>query len=72
MAVSQNRPDDDQMTQNQNNRMSEDPRDGARNSDTLGKDGKEPAHVAPEEKAQNDESTLEAFGEEGAGIAAKE
>ena len=56
---------------NQNNQMSEDPKDGSRDSFTLGKDGK----TAAEKKHENDEqdqSTIEAFGEEGAGIAAKE
>ena len=57
-----------QMTQNQNNAMSDDPADGSRNSNTLGRDGKKsPAEVSPEEESQT-----EAFQEEGAGIAAKE
>lgn len=68
-----NRHTDKQLTQNQNNLMSEDPGDGSRNSDRLGAaDQGEPNPDAPEEKAQHDEDTLEAFGEEGAGIAAKE
>jgi hypothetical protein len=71
VSKSQHRHDDAQMTQNQNNQMSDDPRDGSRDSFTLGKDGKEPANVSPEEEAQ-DQSQIEAFGEEGAGIAAKE
>jgi hypothetical protein len=62
-----------QLTQNQNNKMSEDPGDGSRNSDRIGDAGQgEPVEIAPEEKAQHDEETLEAFGEKGAGIAAKE
>ncbi len=61
-----------QMTQNQNNAMSDDPRDGSRNSSVLGRGGKKtPLERSPEEEAQ-DESQIEAFGEEGAGIAAKE
>ncbi|HEX8525856.1 hypothetical protein [Allosphingosinicella sp.] len=71
MSKSQHRHDDAQMTQNQNNQMSDDPRDGSRESFTLGKAGKEPTNVSPEEEAQ-DQSQIEAFGEEGAGIAAKE
>jgi hypothetical protein len=56
---------------NQNNQMSDDPGDGSRKSFTLGKDGDTPLEKAPENDAQ-DQSTIEAFGEEGAGIAAKE
>ena len=56
---------------NQNNQMSDDPKDGSRNSFTVGKDGNTPAERAPDQDAQ-DQSTIEAFGEEGAGIAAKE
>jgi hypothetical protein len=58
--------------QNQNNAMSDDPGDGSRNSFTTGRDGgKTAAEKAPEQDDQ-DQSTIEAFGEEGAGIAAKE
>jgi hypothetical protein len=58
--------------QNQNNEMSEDPGDGSRESFVLGRDGgRTAAEQAPEQDDQ-DESTIEAFGEEGAGIAAKE
>lgn len=71
MSVSQNRHGDSQMTQNQKNRMSEDPRDGARNADSKVKGGREPTNQIPEEQAQ-EQSQIEAFGEEGAGIAAKE
>ena len=56
---------------NQNNQMSEDPKDGSRDSFTLGKDGETPVEKKPENDEQ-DQSTIEAFGEEGAGIAAKE
>ena len=58
--------------QNQNNQMSEDPGDGSRESFTVGRAGrKTAAEKAPEEEDQ-DQSAIEAFGEEGAGIAAKE
>jgi len=58
--------------QNQNNAMSEDPGDGSRNSFTTGRDGgRTAAEKAPGQDGQ-DESTIEAFGEEGAGIAPKE
>ena len=61
-----------QLTQNQNNLMSDDPKDGSRNSNIIGRDGaKTAAERSPEEEAQ-DQSAIEAFGEEGAGIAAKE
>jgi len=61
-----------QFTQNQKNQMSDDPKDGARNSSVLGRAGaKTPLERSPEEEAQ-DKSQIEAFGEEGAGIAAKE
>ncbi|HZF94470.1 MAG TPA: hypothetical protein VEZ20_06300 [Allosphingosinicella sp.] len=71
MSKSQHNKNSMQMTQNQNNQMSDDPGDGSRDSFTLGKDGKAPNEVSPEEKAQ-DKSQIEAFGEQGAGIAAKE
>ncbi|HEX8644440.1 MAG TPA: hypothetical protein VF702_11070 [Allosphingosinicella sp.] len=71
MSVSQNRHDSAQMTQNQNNQMSEDPGDGSRGKDVNTKEGEEPTNQIPEEQSQN-EGTIEAFGEEGAGIAAKE
>ena len=71
MSVSQHRHNDMQMTQNQKNQMSEDPGDGARGQDAKSKGGKEPTNQIPEEQSQN-QGTIEAFGEEGAGIAAKE
>lgn len=71
MPVSQHRKNDMQMTQNQKNQMSEDPGDGVRGQDANAKGGKEPANQIPEEQSQN-QGTIEAFGEEGAGIAAKE
>jgi hypothetical protein len=61
-----------QLTQNQNNAMSDDPGDGGRKSFITGRDGeKTPVEKAPEQDAQ-DQSTIEAFGEEGAGVAPKE
>jgi hypothetical protein len=58
--------------QNQNNEMSDDPGDGARKSFVTGRDGgRTEAEKAPVRDEQ-DESAIEAFGEEGAGIAAKE
>jgi hypothetical protein len=59
------------FTQNQNNAMSDDPGDGSRNAFTPGKDGDTPVERQPAHDAQ-DQSTIEAFGEEGAGIASKE
>ena len=60
-----------QLSQNQNNQMSDDPGDGSRNSDTLGRDGEPtPAERPPHD--EQDQSTIEAFGEAGAGVAAKE
>jgi hypothetical protein len=63
---------DSDQPQNQNNAMSDDPGDGSRKSFTTGRDGgKTAAEKAPDQDAQ-DQSTIEAFGEEGAGIAPKE
>ncbi|MGF1549345.1 MAG: hypothetical protein ACFBQW_02250 [Sphingomonadaceae bacterium] len=61
-----------QHSQNQNNKMSKRQlRDGSRNSKTLGRQG-EGAHRSPERAEQEEPSTVEAFGEEGAGVDAKE
>lgn len=62
---------DGDFTQNQNNAMSDDPGDGSRNAFKPGKDGKTPLEKKPEHD-QQDQSAIEAFGEEGAGIASKE
>jgi hypothetical protein len=71
MSKSQHDSESDQP-QNQNNAMSDDPGDGSRKSFTTGRDGgRTAAEQAPEQDDQ-DQSTLEAFGEEGAGIAPKE
>ena len=72
MSKNQHNPDSDDRALNQNNQMSDDPGDGSRNSDTLGRAG---AATAAEKKPANDaqdQSAIEAFGEEGAGVAAKE
>jgi hypothetical protein len=71
MSNNQHNPDQDDRSLNQNNQMSDDPGDGSRNSAVLGRDAKTAAEKPPEQDSQ-DESTIEAFGREGAGIAAKE
>lgn len=71
MSKNLHNPDSSNQALNQNNQMSDDPADGSRNSFTLGKDGDTPVEKAPEHDAQ-DQSTIEAFGEEGAGVGAKE
>jgi hypothetical protein len=71
MSKSQHGHDDTQPQANQNNQMSDDPGDGSRVSFTTGKDGTTPVEKPPEGDQQG-QSTIEAFGEEGAGIAAKE
>jgi hypothetical protein len=71
MSQSQHNLDNRQNTQNQNNQMSDDPGDGNRQSFVAGKDGSSPVEKAPEQD-QQDQSAIEAFGEEGAGIASKE
>jgi hypothetical protein len=71
MSKSQHGLGDRQLEQNQNNQMSDDPADGNRESFVTGKDGTTPVEKAPPHD-QQDQSTIEAFGEEGAGIAAKE
>lgn len=58
--------------QNQKNAMSEDPGDGARRSFTTGRDGARTAAERSPERDDQNESAIEAFGEEGAGIAPKE
>ena len=58
--------------QNQNNEMSDDPRDGSRESFVIGRDGGRTAAEKAPAQDEQDLSEIEAFGEEGAGIAAKE
>jgi hypothetical protein len=63
--MSKHNHDSMQLTQNQNNEMSDDPGDGSRNSDTLGRDGAAtPVERAPEQDAQ-DQEAIEAFGRRG-------
>lgn len=71
MTKSQHEADSGQFTQNQNNAMSDDPGDGSRNAFKPGPDGKTPVEKAPRHDAQ-DKSTVDAFGEAGAGVAEKE
>ena len=71
MGKNQHNADKVEFAGNQNNEMSDDPGDGSRNSFTTGKDGETPLETAPPHDRQ-DQSTIEAFGEEGAGIASKE
>lgn len=71
MSKNLHNPDSTDRALNQNNQMSDDPGDGSRNSFVLGKDGNTPVERAPEQDEQ-DQSTIEAFGKEGAGIAPKE
>ena len=71
MSKNMHRSNEPQISANQNNQMSDDPGDGNRTSFTVGKDGTAPVEKAPARDAQ-DQSTIEAFGEEGAGVAAKE
>ena len=71
MSKNQHNPDSSNQALNQNNQMSDDPGDGSRTSFTLGKDGDTPVEKKPAHDSQ-DQSTIEAFGEEGAGVAAKE
>jgi hypothetical protein len=72
MSKNQHNPDSTDRALNQNNQMSDDPGDGSRNSFVTGRDGaKTAAERAPEEEEQ-DQSAIEAFGEEGAGIAPQE
>ena len=71
MSKNHHRSNSPQEAANQNNQISEDLGDGSRNSDKPGRDGVTPVERAPEQDAQ-DETAIEAFGEEGAGVAAKE
>jgi hypothetical protein len=69
---SQNQQDaESPQTQNQNNAMSDDPADGHRLTDKPGPVGKTPVEKAPKTDAQN-QATIEEFGREGMGVAAKE
>jgi hypothetical protein len=72
MSKNQHNPDTDDQALNQNNQMSDDPGDGSRKSFTVGRDGGATAAERKPKHDRQDQSTVEAFGEEGAGIAAKE
>jgi hypothetical protein len=72
MSKNLHNPDSADRPLNQNNQMSDDPGDGSRRSDTVGRDGTPTAAEKPPAEDEQDQSTIEAFGEEGAGIAAKE
>ena len=72
MSKNQRTADMAQKSANQNNIMSkEDPDDGNRNSFVTGKDGTTPVEKKPPHDKQ-DQETIEAFGEDGAGESAKE
>jgi len=73
MSENQHNAKSNDKTMNQNNQMSDDPRDGSRNSDTLGQASAATAMETkkPAQDAQN-KATVEEFGREGAGVAAKE
>jgi hypothetical protein len=72
MSKNSHNPDSTDQALNQNNQMSDDPGDGSRKSFVTGRDGgKTAAEKAPDQDEQ-DQSTIKAFGEEGAGIASKE
>lgn len=64
--------DSGDQPQNQNNRMSDDPDDGSRNAFVTGRDGERTAAEKPPAQDEQEQSEIEAFGDEGAGIAAKE
>jgi hypothetical protein len=65
-------PDSSDRPLNQNNQMSDDPGDGSRHSDRTGRAGAATAAEKPPAHDRQDQSAIEAFGEEGAGVAAKE
>ena len=71
-SKNQHEPDSSDRALNQNNLMSDDPGDGSRNPDRLGRDGTATAAEKKPPQDRQDESAIEAFGAEGAGIAAKE
>ena len=70
--MTRNRPSSGDQPQNQNNLMSDDPGDGARESFVVGRDGGKTAAEKAPPRDEQDQSAIEAFGEEGAGIAPKE
>ena len=72
MSRSQHNPDQSDRALNQNILMSADTGDGSRNSAVLGREGGKRAAEKPPVQDERDQSTIEAFDEEGAGIAGKE
>ena len=56
---------------NQNNQISDDPRDGHRLTNKPGPDGRTPAEKTPPDDRQN-QAAIEEFGREGMGVSAKE
>lgn len=71
MSKNHHTPDAPQKPANQNNQISDDPRDGHRLTDKPGPIGRTPAEKPPKNDAQ-DEATVEEFGREGMGVAPKE
>ena len=61
-----------QFTQNQNNMMSDDPKDGSRGSFILGRDGRRTAAEKPPEDDSQDQSRIESLGRQGAGAKSEE
>lgn len=61
-----------QFTQNQNNRMSDDPGDGSRNSFVLGRNGSPTAAEKPPKEDTQDQVRIESLGREGAGAETEE
>ena len=59
------------QTQNQNNAMSDEPKDGHRLTDKPGPIGRTPAEKTPPNDEQ-DQATIEDFRREGMGVAGKE
>ena len=70
MGENQHTPEAPQ-TQNQNNAMSDDPKDGQRLTNKPGPAGTTPLDKKPPHDAQ-DQAAVEEFGERGLGVAAKE
>ena len=69
--MSRHNLDSMQLTQNQNNELSDDPGAGSRNSFTVGRDGKPtPAERVPEQDAHGP-GAVEAYGRAGAGVPPK-
>ena len=71
-SESQHDTDSSDRALDRNNRKSDDPGAGSRHSDRLGPNGGRTAAEKPPAHDRQDQSAVEAFGEEGAGIAAKE